>query len=659
MNLKKKLTIMFSALAVLILLMSSVASYWFSKEKMMTGIEAEMTASLNSNVNKLDGWLNSKAKMLEITAGTIQSSIGDQEITVPMMAGYKLVDKELSDAYFGSVDGKMIDGSGWTPPTGYDPRVRSWYKIALERGQLVFSDPYLDQVTKKMAVSVAMPYKSTTGQLRGVMAQDILLQTLVDNVQSIRFHGEGYAYLVDAKGVILAHRDTELLSKNVFEENSLKDLSNSFKEILNKEQGVTKYAKNGESLLVVYQKVPSTGWTLVITVPENIVLKPLAQLQMILLMVALAAVLIVVFVTFMVVKRITKPIEVLAGQVNVVANGDLTVQAAVNGKDEIAVLASGFNKMVENLRNLIVKVHMSTEQVAASSEELTASAQETAQASNQVAGSVTEIARSADKQLEAVSQTSGVVEKMISSIQHVNGGAKEAVTKSSQVAAKAKESGSSIEKAVNQMELIEKTVNTSAKVIATLGERSKEIGQIVDTISGIAGQTNLLALNAAIEAARAGEQGRGFAVVAEEVRKLAEQSQDAAKQIADLIREIQGDTDKAVSAMNAGTQEVSLGAEVINVAGTSFKEIELLVVQVSQQILEISTAMQQMETGSQQIVSSVSAIDKLSNKTSDEAQSVSAATEEQSASMQEIASASQTLAKMAEELQKSVQQFKV
>jgi len=120
---------------------------------------------------------------------------------------------------------------------------------------------------------------------------------------------------------------------------------------------------------------------------------------------------------------------------------------------------------------------------------------------------------------------------------------------------RANDGGQTIELAIAQMGKIETTVNSSAQVVSKLGERSKEIGQIVATISGIAGQTNLLALNAAIEAARAGEQARGFTVVAEEVRKLAEQSQEATKKIAVLIGEIQGDTDNAVVAMNNGTRE--------------------------------------------------------------------------------------------------------
>jgi methyl-accepting chemotaxis protein len=209
------------------------------------------------------------------------------------------------------------------------------------------------------------------------------------------------------------------------------------------------------------------------------------------------------------------------------------------------------------------------------------------------------------------------------------------------------------------MAQIEQTVNNSSQVVAKLGERSKEIGQIVDTIAGIAGQTNLLALNAAIEAARAGEQGRGFAVVAEEVRKLAEQSKEAAKQIAQLIGEIQGDTGNAIEAMNEGTREVAIGAEVVTTAGHAFGEIAELVTEVYSQVKEISAAIQQMAGSSQQMLLSVKEIERHSKNAAGEAMTVSAATEEQSASTEEIVSSSQNLAKLAQDLQEAVNKFHV
>lgn len=366
------------------------------------------------------------------------------------------------------------------------------------------------------------------------------------------------------------------------------------------------------------------------------------------------------FIGLFITRIIAKPLQFMVSVCEEFAAGDFRDKPRqMIRKDEVGQLADALANMRDSLRKVLKQVSDSAEQVAASSEELTANSEQSAQAVTQVAGSINDVAQGAEKQLNAVNETSAVVEQMSAGIQQAAASSNEVAEHSEQAADKSKEGNSSVEKAVSQMAHIEQTVNNSAQVVAKLGERSKEIGQIVDTISGIAGQTNLLALNAAIEAARAGEQGKGFAVVAEEVRKLAEQSQDAAKQIATLISEIQGDTDKAVVAMDEGTREVKVGAEVVNTAGKAFEEIAQLVTNVSGQVKEISSVMQQMASGSQQIVTSVKEIDGHSKKAVEQAQTVSAATEEQSASMEEIASASQSLAKLAQDLQTAVSQFRV
>lgn len=226
---------------------------------------------------------------------------------------------------------------------------------------------------------------------------------------------------------------------------------------------------------------------------------------------------------------------------------------------------------------MIVKVQEASEIVSASSEELTASTEQLSQAADQVVTAITDVTNGTSQQMQSVDDTMTIVEQMSAGLQQIaanTGSVSAAAEKTSNTAL---EGGEAVQKVASQM-AIETSVTHSAQVVAKLGERSKEIGQIVDTIAGIAGQTNLLALNAAIEAARAGEQGRGFAVVAEEVRKLAEQSRDAAKEIAALIGDIQQDTTKAVLAMEEGTNEVKKVLKLLMLQGSHLTRLHYLLV---------------------------------------------------------------------------------
>ena len=199
----------------------------------------------------------------------------------------------------------------------------------------------------------------------------------------------------------------------------------------------------------------------------------------------------------------------------------------------------------------------------------------------------------------------------------------------------------------------------SAEVIRQLAERSTEIGQISDTISDIASQTNLLALNAAIEAARAGEAGRGFSVVAEEVRKLAEESNSAALRIAELITDIQKDTDQAVSRMSHGTEVVKAGQAVVTNAGEAFNNIVDAVSNLADHSRDILNEATSSSSNAANLVNTMAALEKTGREVASETESVSAATEEQAASMDEIATASRKLAELSVALQNATDKFKI
>jgi len=365
---------------------------------------------------------------------------------------------------------------------------------------------------------------------------------------------------------------------------------------------------------------------------------------------------------FQVTRSVSTPLKLAVAALNRIAGGDFSFKLSekyLHAQDEIGDLSRAMDKMISSISSVLKKITTSAETLAASAEQLTASTEQSAQASNQVAASITEVARDADAQLATANEASATVQEMSAGMQQAAANANTVAVVTDKTFTSAKSGSAIVNQAVTQMASIEESSLIVANAVGKLNERSQEIGQIVEAISGIAGQTNLLALNAAIEAARAGEQGRGFAVVAEEVRKLAEQSQEAAKKIALLIGEIKTDTEKAVVAMNTGVQDVKTGTEVVNAAGKTFVEIVGLVNTVSSQIEGISQTVQQMAGDSQQVVLAVQQIATVSKSTVGQTQTVSAATEEQSASIQEIASSSQALANMAEELQAAVRQFKI
>ena len=370
-------------------------------------------------------------------------------------------------------------------------------------------------------------------------------------------------------------------------------------------------------------------------------------------LVGAAALVIGILLSIVLPRALRRPLKNLAEGAALYSQGDLTRTIGIASKDEIGEVGAAMNRMQEHLKSLVLNIRQNSELLSRAADQLGTNVDQSAESANSVAEAISAVAAGADNQNKTIEKVMDSVARSAEDARRMTGQAAEAAE------SKAENGEMAAERAVKQMDQIEETVEHSAAVVAKLGTMSQEIGHIVETISDIAGQTNLLALNAAIEAARAGESGKGFSVVAEEVRKLAEQSDQAAQQIAGLIAGIQAETENAVAAMAVGTQEVRTGAEVVRTAGQSFQEIRTLVAAVSEQVRIINESFASLAQGNTQILQAMNDLKSIGDTAAQQTQNVSAATQEQSAAMQEIASAGHELTKFAEELQQAVNQFKV
>lgn len=341
-----------------------------------------------------------------------------------------------------------------------------------------------------------------------------------------------------------------------------------------------------------------------------------------------------------------------------VYRGDMTVNLDYDTQDEFGKIANSYNDTLGKIRSITAEIQKIANELTHSAETMSTGVNESAQVVNSIAVSINDIAELSMSQNKNVDTASSALDNIVNSVNDVADLAKQTADKANDVGTTVNQGIEGINVIVQHMNRIETMVRTSADQVDTLGHRSEEIGQIVETIVNISGQTNLLALNAAIEAARAGEHGRGFAVVAEEIRKLAENSQDAAQHIAELIGTIQDETKKAVEAMHNGNKGVRQGADVVKEAMGEFSQVTGMVDSMVAQMAQVADHIHQVSAESNNVVEATSQVTNDSNKIASETQQVSAASEEQSATMHELAGENTKLADMAKRLQEQLKVFR-
>jgi methyl-accepting chemotaxis protein len=533
-------------------------------------------------------------------------------------------------------------------------------------------------VVDQWLVTAYEPIRDIKGDVVGVLFCGVpeRSETLRTALLSQKVGLTGYLYTLNSEGVLQIHPAKEganLSTYDFIQEMKTKAPKLGKGEIgwiqygwINKELGETQ----SRDKIVAYTYFPEWDWIIGCGSYLEEFTAPVTKMRNAIVLLGCVCMLISLFIAWYLAMSMTRPIKRLIGVAEAVSEGDVNVQVDTSSQDEVGVLALAFQRLVDYMKDLAgaaesiaannltievkprgekdvlgnsfkIMVHNLTGMVR----QLGQNATELVSAANQIASSSEEMSRGAQEQAQQMGQVSSAVEEISATILESSKNAGDASEGARGAAATASTGGEIVSETIRGMQRITDVVRKSADSIAKLATSADQIGEIISVIDDIADQTNLLALNAAIEAARAGEQGRGFAVVADEVRKLAERTGKATREITDMIKGIQVETQDAVKSMETGIGEVEKGREMADRAGSSLNEVVTGAQRVMDMITQIATAAEQQSAAAEEISKNI--------------ESVTAITRETAKGVQESAAAAEELNRQAESLQKMVSEFKV
>lgn len=659
-----------------VLLTFTLVSYAVGRNIINTEISSKMDYALQSSVLSIDEKLKNHSRVTESIGKVVQASgtsltkdqykqiLGDAALLNTDTYGVGVwfePNKYNNMKFFGPYAYKDSGKTAYTEDymsDSYNYPEQDYYKTAKSMNKIYWTDPYYDETSKTTFMTESVPFYDMQNNFMGVITGDIDLKSIQNTVKAIKVGKTGTAFLISANGTYIAGVDDSKLTKLKITDEKNTGLAKLGKAMLENKNGSGSYDSSDKEL-VYYKSIPDTNWILALTIPNSELYQPINNLLLILSIVGISALVCLVIIVLLFSSNIKKRIEQVNELSAYVSSGDLTHSVEAKSRDELGQMTVNLNNMSSVLKGIVVNVSESLEQIVATSEELTASAEQTHSAAEQIALSAQDLADHSDKQSKISEDTTNKVSEITRDIDQI-AESFHGVSDATALASKKADDGRKVvNKAIEQMNQINSRVIQSSEAVNLLGKKSTEIGDIISMITTISEQTNLLALNAAIEAARAGEQGRGFAVVAEEVRKLAEQSSDAARRISALIDEIQGKITEAVVVMNGGTDAVKTGKLMVEDAGRSFEEISSSVETVSGQVNSVSSIIKQINESSEIMNNYIRNIEAISKESLANTQNVAAASEEQTALMKEVSNAAETLTAMALKLQGILARFKL
>jgi len=511
------------------------------------------------------------------------------------------------------------------------------------KGETVITTPYKSATTGENVVTVAKTIEKNNNVV-GVVGVNVSLKSLSDGLSEIKVGNEGYMYVSDASGNLVAHPNKEIIGTDEAAKLSV------WSDISSNKEGFTEYDFNGEKKFAVYTTSQLTGWKIVASLDDKELLNDTQDILNIIILTLGVISIIAIAVSLIFSNSISKNINRLLTAFNKVKDGDLRVNVNIKSRDEFKDLGENFNGMIENISSLIKSVNKSSNIVLDTSSNLSAIAEETSASISEVARAIEDVSGGAVEQANSAQDGATAMIELSENLKLLN---------------EATEAIGAVYENANHLSnrgltMVDTRISTNkvSELVIDMDESTGKINSVSDTISQITEQTNLLSLNASIEAARAGEAGRGFAVVAEEIRKLAEQSKDSTMEIKKIVDDIKTKTNIAVVAIRDTEKIVEEQDGVVDEAKAVFNDIMAGVQDLISKVTEISEYIVVINKKKDNVVTQIENISSISQETAASSEEVTASTEEVTGISEELTGHANELQHMSEKLKEIINTFK-